>query len=212
MYKLIIVGAGGFGREVYHWAQDSFSPNQYEIKGFLSPNSNDLAGFNIEARILGDEHTYEVQDDDRFLFAIGNIQIKKRVVAALKSKGAVFVSLIHPTALVAKTTKLGEGVVLCPFVTVSDHVELDDFVMMNFYSSCGHDAKVGKYSILCPYSTMNGFSTLEDEVFLGSHTTVTPLRRVGFQSQVSANSAVMYDVPAHHFVYGVPGKNRRIFG
>ncbi|MFE5320253.1 acetyltransferase [Paenibacillus sp. NPDC056579] len=211
MLDIIIVGAGGFGREVYLWAKDAFPENEYRIKGFLSPNPHDLDYFRTEAKIIGDENTYDIQENDRFLFAIGNIDIKKRVVTQLKQRGAQFLTLIHPTAIVTPTATIGEGVILCPFVTVSDHVEIGNFVMMNFYSSCGHDAKVGDYSILCPYATVNGFSILQDEVFLASHSTVTPRKKVGYRAQVSANSVVMYDVPDYNFVFGVPGRNKRIF-
>jgi hypothetical protein len=40
--------------------------------------------------------------------------------------------LIHRTGVVASSAGIGEGVILCPFVLVSDHVVLADFVMMNF--------------------------------------------------------------------------------
>ena len=38
MYNIIIVGAGGFGREVYLWTKDSFPDDKYKIKGFLDDN------------------------------------------------------------------------------------------------------------------------------------------------------------------------------
>lgn len=211
MYNIIIIGAGGFGREVYCWVKDTFSNDQFYLKGFLSNNPRDLDNFDVDATIIGDPDTYKIEDRDRFICAIGDIDVKKRIVTTLKSQGANFFNLIHPTAVVAKSAKIGEGVIICPFALVSSHVELQDFVMMNFYSSCGHDAKVGKYSILSPYATVNGFSILEDEVFLGSHTTVTARKKVGYRSKISANSVAMYDVPEHTLVYGVPGRNQTIF-
>lgn len=211
MYNIIIIGAGGFGREVYNWAKESFSPKKFRIKGFLSSNPNDLNNFNFDVGILGHENSYNIKKQDRFLVAIGDIDIKKGVVAKLKKKGAQFLNLIHPTAIVSKTAKMGQGVIICPFVIVSDHVILDDFVLMNIYSSCGHDAKVGKYCVLSPYATLNGFAVLEDEVFLGTHSTVTPKRKIGFRSKISANSVAMHDVPARSFVFGVPGKHKVIF-
>jgi acyl-[acyl carrier protein]--UDP-N-acetylglucosamine O-acyltransferase len=108
--------------------------------------------------------------------------------------------------MVANTAKIGEGIIICPFCFVSNNAQLDDFVLMNAYSSCGHDTKVGKYCILSPYATLNGFVVLEDEVFLGTHATVTAYKKVGYQSKVSANSVVMRDVPPNRIVFGVPGK------
>ena len=206
MYNIVIVGAGGFGREVYLWSKDSFPQNQYKIKGFLDDNANILDNYSIEFGIIGNLDHYEVQNQDRFLFAIGDISIKKQLITKLKEKGAKFLTLIHPTAIVASTAKIGEGIIICPFCFVSNNAQLDDFVLMNAYSSCGHDTKVGKYCILSPYATLNGFVVLEDEVFLGTHATVIAYKKVGYQSKVSANSVVMRDVPPNRIVFGVPGK------
>jgi len=206
MYNIIIVGAGGFGREVYLWAKDSFNFSKYKIKGFLSNNKNDLGNFDIKTQIIGDPDYYEIKENDRFIFAIGDIDTKKRIVTNLKKRGAKFLTLVHPTAIVVDTAKIGEGAIICPFCLVSDNVRLDDFVMMNAYSSCGHDARIGKYCILSSYTAIAGFAVLEDEVFLGLHATVIPGKRVGCKSKISANSVVMRDVPPNKMVFGVPGK------
>jgi sugar O-acyltransferase (sialic acid O-acetyltransferase NeuD family) len=211
MLDIVIVGAGGFGREVYQWAKDSLPGDHYRLKGFLSSRPDDLDGFGIAEKVLGDDASYAVQENDRFVFAIGNIEAKKHSVERMKARGIKCVTLIHPTAVVASSAVIGEGVILCPFVLVSDHVVLGDFVMMNFYSSCGHDTKVGKYGMFSPYATANGFVNMEDEVFLGSHATITGYRKVGAGAKISANSVAMHDVPAGGFVFGVPGKIKAIF-
>lgn len=206
MYNIIIVGAGGFAREMYYWINDTFSNDNYKIKGFLSYNQNDLEGFNVKADIVGNDDNYKIEENDRFIIAIGDIDIKKRAVNRLKKRSAKFISLIHPTAIIIPTAKIGEGVIICPFVTVCDHAQLGDFVTMNIYSTCGHDGKVGKYCILSPYAILNGFVVLEDEVFLGTHSTIIPYKKVGYKSKISANSVVMRDVPPNKMVFGVPGK------
>ncbi len=208
---IVIVGAGGFGREVYGWAKQSFAKDAYQFKGFLDKDNQSLDGFNLGLSVLGSEDDYVVQANDRFLLAVGDVDIKKKIVLKLKEKGAQFLTMIHPTALVIDTATIGEGVVICPFATVSGWVVLGDFVMMNMYASCGHDAKVGKYSILSPYCIVNGVGTVGEQVFLGSHSTVARLKTVGNNSKVSANSAVLQDVPPRAFVVGVPGVAKVIF-
>jgi len=208
---VVIVGAGGFGREVYRWVADALPRDQHRIKGFLSNQPKDLDGHAIEQPILGDPEAYDVQPHDRYVFAIGDIAAKKRLVESLQRRGARFLSVIHPTAVVASSAHVGEGVVVCPFALVSDNAVLEDFVMLNFFASCGHDAVIGKYSILSPYATVNGFSVLADEVFMGTHATVTARRHVGRAAQISANSASMHDVPPRTLVHGVPGRHSSIF-
>ena len=46
MYDIIILGAGGLGRELYLWAKDSFPKDQYKIKGFLDDNPKVLNNYN----------------------------------------------------------------------------------------------------------------------------------------------------------------------
>nr|MDQ3623052.1 acetyltransferase [Verrucomicrobiota bacterium] len=203
--------------EVHHWLSDWIEKSPVagnrtcRIKGFLSNNASDLRGFDIAAGILDDPDYYKVEEDDRFVLAIGTIEVKKRIATSLKERGARFFTLVHPTAVVAGTAHLGEGVVICPFATVSANVTVDDFAMLNFYASCGHDAKVGKYCILSPYATINGFGILEDEVFMGTHATVIAHKRVGFRSKISANSLAASDVLPYTLVQGVPGKAWTIF-
>ncbi len=206
MYNIVIVGAGGFGREVYILAKDTFPNIKYKIKGFLDDNLRVLDDYSMDIRVISNIDSYVVEEQDRFLIAIGNVDMKKNIITKLKVKGAQFLTLIHPTAIVVNTAKIGKGVIIYPYVIVSDCVQLDDFVLMNSYSSCGHDVKVGKYCILSPHATLNGFVILEDEVFLGTHTTVIPGKRVGYRSKISANSVVMRDVPPNKMVFGVPGK------
>ena len=213
MINLIIVGAGGFGREVYSWLKDSINHGAgavgecFQIKGFLTNNPNDLNGFKLPIGILGDPDVYIPEQDDQFVLAIGTIADKRRIAIGLRDRGARFFTLIHHTAVVADSAVLGDGVIICPFAVVSANVILGDFTMLNFYASCGHDAHIGNFCVLSPYATVNGFGILEEEVFLGTHATVTAQRRVGFRAKISANSVVMQDTPAYNLVVGVPGKN-----
>ncbi|PKP58950.1 hypothetical protein CVT91_07645, partial [Candidatus Atribacteria bacterium HGW-Atribacteria-1] len=66
MYNIIIVGAGGFAREVYYWVNDTFSKESYKIKGFLSYNQKDLDGYNIKGGIIGNDDNYKIEENDRF--------------------------------------------------------------------------------------------------------------------------------------------------
>jgi len=206
MYNIIIIGAGGFGREVYLWVKDTFFSPQYKIKGFIDDNLKSLENYNMNVNVIGNLNNYKVKKKDRFLIAVGDIDIKKKIVVSFKEKGAKFLTLIHPSAIIAKNAIIGEGVIICPFTLVTDSVKLGDFVMMNSYSACGHDVEVGNYCILCPYANVNGFSVLGNEVFLGTHATVIPNIKVGYRSRVSANSVVMRNVPPNKIVFGVPGK------
>ncbi len=205
-HKLIIVGAGGFGRELYSFLWDCFSKDEYEVKGFLGKDPLQLEGLGIDFDVLGDPETYQPLEEDRFLLAIGNMPARRRVVEAIAAKGGRFLTMVHPSAYVSPGAKIGEGSIVYPFACVSNMADLNDYVHLSIYASMGHDSRAGRFCLLAPYATLNGFSYLEDEVYVSTHSTVAPEIRVGAQTKISANSVVMQNTPARSFVYGVPGK------
>ena len=206
MLDIVIVGAGGFGREVA-CLLDTFLPNQpFRIKGFLGKDTGTDTDCELPAELLGDPMSYQPARSDRLVLAIGLMAARSTVMPTLQEKGGQFLTLTHPTAYVAPTAELGEGVLVYPFATVSNNAKLADGVKLNYYASVGHDTKLGEYCLLAPYATMNGFATLEPEVYLSTHSTVAPGVTIGRRSKLSANSAAMNDVGSNSIVFGVPGR------
>jgi sugar O-acyltransferase (sialic acid O-acetyltransferase NeuD family) len=210
MHDIVIIGAGGFGRELHEMLWDCLPREEYRFKGFLAKDPDELSGFGLRASILDHPDHYAPRPEDRFLLAIGDMDVRRRIVETLVDKGAQFLALIHPTSVIAKTAHIGTGVVIYPFTVVMNGGVVDDFAHLSIYASVGHDAKVGKYSLMAPYATLNGFSVIGEEVYMSTHSTVAPEKRVGRRSKVSANSAVMQDVPANSLVHGVPGRQTRL--
>ena len=211
MKNVIIVGAGGFGREVFYWLQDwiDFDANRrhsFQIKGFLGLDESELDSFDLPVGILGNEETYEFQKDDLFVMAVGQPALKRKIATRMIELKAEFFTLVHPTAIVCSSAKIGVGVVLCPFSTVSSDVEIGNFAMLNANASVGHDCKVGDFCVLSGYANLNGFVTLEDEVFLGTRATVVASKTVGAQSNVSAHALVVSDVPRQTTVLSAAGR------
>ena len=204
---LIIVGAGGFGREVHVMLDDVYPDEQYQFKGFLADESNELAA--SLGPILGSPETYEPQPNDRLILAIGYMEVRERLSKHLESRGAVFADFIHPRAFVAKNAKIGRGPVIFPFAVVSNAAEIGNHVHLNYYASVGHDAQVGNWCLMAPYATMNGFSSIDDGVYLSTHSTVVVNKHVKKYAKVSANSTVQHNVPENSFVFGVPGRVMR---
>jgi sugar O-acyltransferase (sialic acid O-acetyltransferase NeuD family) len=209
MLDLVIVGAGGFGRELYEMLWDAFSPEQYRLKGFLAQDDGRLAQHGIEARVLADPEEYTPAATDRFLLAIGQMEARRRAVEALTGRGGQFVSLIHPLARVARTARVAAGAVIYPFAVVSNNASLATCVHLNYYASVGHDCCLGRYCLLAPYATLNGFVQLADEVYVSTHATVAPGRRLGYRCKLSANSACMQDAAENSLIFGVPGRQVR---
>ena len=96
MFDIVILGAGGMGRETFEVVQDTY-PN-YRVKGFLSDVPNMLDGFKNYPPLLGTIKDYEVQPNDRFILAIGDVAGRRKIAESILSRGGEFINLIHPTA------------------------------------------------------------------------------------------------------------------
>ena len=207
MKRVLIIGAGGFGREVLNWVLDV--PQQHrdwEVGGFLDANSAVLDTYDCHFSILADPLDYVPKPDDRFICAIAHPSTKLRVCRYLKERGAQFITFIHRTAIVGHRCAIGSGCILCPGAIVTSDVELGEFVMMNLQSTIGHDAIVADGCTLSPHSAVNGFASLGEGVFLGSHAIVLPGAEIGDYAIVGAGSVVLKKVKAGATVMGVPAK------
>ena len=142
MKNLVIIAAGGCGREVLQWAKDiNEKENRWNIKGFLDDNLNALIGLKCDVPILETIDDYEIQPDDEFICCIGNSNVRKMVVEKLRAKGAVFATLVHPNAVIADSCTLGEGVIIYPYALISDNAVIGNQCIINMYSSVAHDLR-----------------------------------------------------------------------
>jgi sugar O-acyltransferase (sialic acid O-acetyltransferase NeuD family) len=201
--EIVIVGAGGFGREVLEYARDTFTdPAQFRIKGMLDDRLGDTAGFDLGLDVLGDTSTYPVQESDGFLIAVGNPAHRQLLSRRLAARGARFLTLVHPRAYVARSAQLGAGCIISPFATVGSFARLGEQVVLTFYASVGHDARVGDCAVLSPYAVTNGGSALGECAFLGARATVNPGKRVGANAKVVAGAVIYHDVPDNALARG----------
>jgi sugar O-acyltransferase (sialic acid O-acetyltransferase NeuD family) len=207
MKRLLIIGAGGFGREVLSWClQDAAYTKEWEVAGFLDSNPAALDKHTCEFGILGDPSTYSPSGDDLFVLAIGDPKTKLRLCKSLKERGASFTTLLHPTVVIGRDCRIGEGCVLCPGAVLTTNVSLGNFVIINVHSTVGHDSVIGDGSTLSAHNDVTGNVVLGEGVFLGTHACILPNTVVGDYAIVGAGSMVLKKVPAHSTVVGVPAR------
>jgi sugar O-acyltransferase (sialic acid O-acetyltransferase NeuD family) len=205
--RIVIVGAGGFGREVLQWARDAWLAHAGRIAGFLSDDFSKLDGHACSLPILASPAEYEPRPTDRLLLAIGITRARRSVAEQLERRGGQFLSLVHPTAIVADTAEIGSGTIICPYAIVSDAASVGRFVLVNYHASLGHDSSAGDFTVLSPYATLGGCACVAADAFLGMHASVGPGRSVAAGTTVAANSCVLADTVAESIVYGVPGRS-----
>ena len=206
--RWLIVGAGGFGRELYSWTLDQLhAVGTNDPVGFLDDDATVLDRFPKLKRLwVGRVSDYEPQAGDRLLLAIGDPSIKLAMAKKLTARGARFASYIHPTAVLASDVQVGTGSIICPSVVICCNVRLGDFVLMNVGAIAGHDSTIGDGCTLSPHADVAGQGVLERGVFLGCHAVILPKIHVGEFSRIGAGSVVIGSVKPRVTMMGVPAK------
>ena len=207
MKNLVIVGAGGCGREVLQWARDINEVSErWNIKGFIDDDRNALAGKICSISVLSGVDEYPVGADDEFVCCIGNSAVRETVTNKLKARGARFTSIIHPNAIIADSCTLGEGVIVYPFALVSDNAVLGDGCIVNMYSSVAHDSVLGDFCTISAHCDITGACRVGDRVFMGSTSQMVPGSKIGDDVYICAGSTVMTRVRSGLKVIGNPAK------
>jgi sugar O-acyltransferase (sialic acid O-acetyltransferase NeuD family) len=205
--KLYIVGAGGFGREVYQWLQDERRLLQdYEFVGFLDDDLAALSGLDLGHSVVAPLKGFPLGAHDFFICGIGSVEWKRRLCQPMLHQGARFLSLVHPTALIGRGVTLGDGVVVCPRVTLTCDVRVGAMSMINCHSSAGHDVVIGDWCTIGAHCDLTGGTSLGQGVFLGSGVRVIPSKTIGSSSTVGAGSVVIRNVAPETRVFGNPAR------
>lgn len=207
MKDLYIVGAGGFGRELYNWMGGLEAVGkEWQVRGFLDDDAGALDGYDYPKHVIGSITEHEPREEDVYVCGIGSQQHKRKVCEALKSRGAHFISVIHPTVIMGRNVQLGEGVVLCPRVTLTCDIEVGAMAMINCHTSIGHDVRIGDWVTISANCDLTGYTEAGEGAYFGSGARVIPGKMVGARAIVGAGSVVIRDVPEGVSVFGNPAR------
>ena len=205
MKKLIIIGAGGLGREAYNWAVDIHEKRtEWKFVGFLDNNPNALEGYNYPLTIIGRPEDYVPNENELFVCAIGNTKLRIEICRKLELAGAKFTTLIHNTAIIGRNTIIGDGCIICPRVVITTDVHIGNHVILNIGATVGHDAVIGDCCTLNGHVDVTGFVKLGKGVFMGSHASVIPDTVVDDFAKIGAGSVAVRRVKMGTTVFGVP--------
>lgn len=207
MKNILIVGAGGFGREVFVFANHCIASGEnWHIKGFLDDNKDALKNLKYPVEIVSGISDYAPEPDELCLVAIANPKIKKQVVADLRSRGAKFATLIHPTSIVGHNVEISEGVIVCPFVSIPCDSKIGEFTHINTNCTIAHDSELGAYTTLSAGCDITGYTTLGEGVFFASNVACVPNSKVGDWASVGINSFVISKLKGGESYLGNPAR------
>lgn len=201
--KIVLCGIGGFASEIVEYLRDDIVHGRlqgFELFGVTCDFAKNPANRVYDLPFLGTTANYPIDADTAFVVTSGTPRWRAESIEALKSRGARLLSVVHSSAYVSRTARIGEGVVVCAHATVNSNAVVGDGVALNVACSVGHDSRVGDYSVLCPYAAVNGWAEVGRLCFLGTRATVFPRIKLGESCVVDTHSYVKQDVPDRKMV------------
>lgn len=207
MKHLLIIGARGWGREVYNMLPDCIGyGTEFVVKGFLDDKADALDGMPGYPPIIDSVENYEPQEDDVFTCALGDAHWKKHYTEIILDKGGKFINIIHKTASIDRNTTHGIGCIICAHVGISCDIKVGSFVTMQTYTIVGHDGFIGNYCHLGTRAFMSGNSVLGEVTTIQTNSIILPHVKVGNDCMVGAGAVVIKEVKDGVTVYGNPAK------
>lgn len=205
MKQLLIIGARGWGREIYNMLPECQGFGiEFEVKGFLDDKGDALQGMEGYPQIIDSVEHYEPQVNDVFVCALGDAHWKRHYAEIILKKKGEFINIIHKRALIQRNTVLGVGCIITDNVGISCDIIIGDFVTFQSYSIVGHDARIGNYCHLGTRSFMGGYSVLGDVTTIQTNSIILPHVKIGNNCVVGAGSVVIKKVKDDTTVYGNP--------
>jgi sugar O-acyltransferase (sialic acid O-acetyltransferase NeuD family) len=208
MVDLLIAGAGGFAREVA-WLVDDINRAQrrWRLVGFLGRSGEGdrtVRGLPL----LDGASASSLGPDTQAVIAVGEPQLRERIVGEVEQLELPFATLVHPTVLMDSSVTLGSGSIVCAGSILTVDIDVGKHVIINLDCTIGHDAVIGDYSTLAPGCHISGEATIGRSVMLGTGACMIPQTKIGDGTIVGAGAVVARDLPSGVTAVGVPAKAR----
>jgi len=207
MKDLVIVGAGGFGRELYHLCKECLGyGKEFKVIGYIDDTNDPLKNYIGYPPVLGDIESHKVSANQVFVCSISNVQTRSLVISKMLSKGAEFINLIHHTSRIVSTSSLGNGCIIGPFVSIGADSIIGNFCLLQTGVIVGHDVEIGDNSRVDTYSILVAGVKLSTHTTVHSNSVLNSNVVVEADAVVGACSFVIRKVKSGSTVFGNPAK------
>lgn len=206
MKGIVIIGVGGFGREVA-WLIERINKATptWEIIGFVDDNIG-LHGSMVGGYpVLGSCNWLKEQEGEIYaVCAIGSTKVRKKVIQKLD--GVRFATVIDPNVKMSERIQIGEGCIICSDTILTVDITIGSHVIINLDCTIGHDAVINDFVTLYPSVNVSGSTVLGECVEMGTGCQIIQGLKVGEGTIVGAGAVVVKELPRECTAVGSPAK------
>ena len=202
MRDLIIVGAGGFAREVAWLVEriNNIHPT-WNLLGFFDEfhvDKNHLNGYPLLDDIEMNAH----KETSFYIVAIGDSETRSKVVD--KIGNVKFATLIDPSVYINNTISIGIGSIICAGSIITVNVVIGKHAIINLDCTLGHDAIIEDFVTLLPSVNVSGHVVVKDHTSIGTGSQIIQEKTVGSHTIVGAGSVVVKDISDYVVAVAIP--------
>lgn len=192
-----IIGAGGFGKEVY-WSLSLIE--RVNTKFFVDDkywdDTNDLilpiSKFN--------------PSEYKIVVAIGDPRDRFDMVERLPKETKYFTH-IHPSVqILGDDVEINEGSIICAGTIITTNVKIGKHAHLNLQTTIGHDCEIGDYFTTAPGAKISGNCKIYDCVYVGTNASIKEKISIHSLTTIGSNATVVKNIEEPGIYVGVPSK------
>ncbi len=207
-----VYGASGFGREVMPLAREQLQRQGLGNAQLVFIDDNSQAQQVNGQRVLRYADFLACPAKDRYVaLAIANSAVREKLAQQCAHDGIQSWAVQATNAVIMDDVHVGEGALLCPFVTLTSNIQIGRYFHANIYSYVAHDCTIGDYVTFAPGVHCNGNIVIEDHAYIGTGAIIKqglpgrPLV-IGHHAVVGMGAVVTKNVPPETTVIGNPAR------
>jgi len=203
MKKIIIVGGGGFAKEVIWLAEEC----GYQVIGILDDNEDMHGKKVLDIPVLGSVEQCHKYNQYQFILAIGSPRTRLAVYKKMQQDGQVnFATLIHPDVKKSKHVSFGEGSIVCSGCILTVDISIGRHCIININSTVGHESHLGNFVTIAPIVAISGNVTLADYSEIGTSAAIRQGVTIGKGAMLGMGGILTKNIPENGIFVGNPAK------
>jgi len=192
-----IIGAGGFGREVYwslslreradtvFFVDDEYWDNKNKI---ILP----ISKFN--------------PTDYEIVVAIGDPKKRFDIIQRLPKETKYFTH-IHPSCCIFDSNiEVGEGSIICAGSILTTNIKIGKHAHLNLQTTVGHDTTIGDFFTTAPGAKISGNCKIHDLVYIGTNASIKEKINICSNTTIGLNAGVVKHITEPGTYIGCPSK------